>query len=99
MSDGIWWLIFPQSIVSRVISSTTMNLSSGERPVYFPVFTEREPVVFTTPYFLLTALSTSSSGVRFRNSLEGFMPNSLICDENLSVTHELTTSVNDGNLH
>ncbi len=76
------------------MSSTTINLSSGERPVYFPVLTEREPVEFTSPSFLLTAFSTNWSGVRFLKILDGLMPNSLICVENLSVTHELTTSVN-----
>ena len=72
-------------MVLLVTSSCTMNLSSGDRPVYFPVLTERDPVEFTTPSFLFTALSTSSSGVRFLNILEGFIPNSLICVENFSV--------------
>jgi len=64
--------------------------------VYFPVLTEREPVEFITPSFRFTALSTSSSGEKFRKILEGVIPNSLICDENFSFTQEPTTSVNCG---
>jgi hypothetical protein len=83
-------------MVFLVTSSNTMNLSSGDRPVYFPVLTERDPVEFLTPSFLLVALSTSSSGVIFLKILDGVIPNSLICDENFSVTQEPTTSGNYG---
>ena len=42
-----------------------MNLSSGDLPVYFPVFTEREPVELTTPSFLSTEIATISSVGKF----------------------------------
>ena len=56
-----------------------------------PVFTEREPVEFTTPSFLSTARVTILSTSRFRCTLEGLIPNSLSCKENFSVTALPTT--------
>ena len=93
LSLGNWWLIFPQSIVSRVLSSCTIKRSSGDRPVYFPVLTEREPVEFMTPSFRSTARLDISSTLRFLWTLEGLIPNSVNCDENLSVTALPTTWV------
>ena len=80
-------------MVSFVLSSVTINRSSGDLPVYFPVSTESEPVEFTTPSLRDTASATISSELRFRWTLDGLIPNVDNCDENLSVTIDPTTSV------
>ena len=64
--------------------------------MYFPVLTDNEPVEFTTPSPRSTANLTISSTLRFRWTLEGFIPNAVNCDEKVSVTALPTTSVNVG---
>jgi len=61
-----------------------MNLSSGDLPVYFPVFTDNEPVELTTPSFLSTANLTISSTLRFLWTVEGLIPKAINCEENFS---------------
>ena len=91
---GNWWLIFPQSTVSWVVSSYTRNLSSGDLPVYFPVLTEREPVEFTTPSFRSTAIATISSVDKFLWTFDGLIPKADNCAKNCSVLDRPSNSVN-----
>ena len=63
-----------------------MNRSSGDLPVYFPVFTEREPVEVTIPSFFLTVISTSSCSLKFLWIFDDVIPNCSICEVNLLLT-------------
>ena len=57
----------------------TIKRSSGDLPVYFPVFTASEPVdaIFPSPFE--TECDTSLVTSRFLCTLAGFMPSFLIC--------------------
>ena len=49
----------PHAISSCIDGVSTIYLSSGDLPVYFPVFTTNAPVFERTPSPFLTAVSTS----------------------------------------
>ena len=49
--------------------SSTMNLSLGERPVYFPVSTVNAPFAASLPSPRIIACSTSTGTERLRNTL------------------------------
>lgn len=51
-SVDMGWFTLPQSTRLFVISSSTMNLSSGERPVNLPVLTDNAPEFDNSPSFL-----------------------------------------------
>ena len=65
VSVGNCLFTLPQWTLSCVRSSKTMNLSSGDLPVYFPVLTDNEPVEVTIPSFFPIAISTSFSTDKF----------------------------------
>ena len=59
-------LISPHQTDFSVVSSQTMNLSFGERPVNFPVSTASAPVSVNMPSPPRMVSSTSSAGCKFQ---------------------------------
>ena len=58
-SSEIGWFTAPQAILSATDASFTINLSLGERPVYFPVEAETAPVEVNFPSFRINTFSTN----------------------------------------
>ena len=57
-------LTSPQAICSCTSGVSTINLSCGERPVYFPVFTTNAPWSVNNPSLRFKAYSTNLAGHR-----------------------------------
>ena len=55
-------MTLPHAILSWTSGVSTMKRSLGERPVYWPVMTESEPVLVSSPSPRSTAVSMSTAG-------------------------------------
>ena len=64
--------ISPHQMLSFVLSSHTINLSFGERPVNSPVSTANAPVSERTPCPSIIVSSTNSAAVKFQYAAETF---------------------------
>ena len=60
------WLTDPHQILSRLVASSTMNLSLGERPVYSPVSTTNAPPGAKSPSPRLIASSYKQGAAMFQ---------------------------------
>ena len=65
-----------------------MYLSWGERPVYFPVLTDKEPVDVKIPSFLSEECSINFSTGRFLWIFSVLIPNSFNCKRNLGSSED-----------
>src|SRR5690606_41371289 len=76
-SSLVGMLMSPQSMVLEVTASLTINLSFGDRPVNFPVFTHNAPLSLRLPWPYVRVCCVSVALSRFQWMCSARIPSSL----------------------